>query len=109
MRKSKMAQTFKQLVESDKERNLLAELAEAVTEMNAGKKAKVTIVEIPEVVQARQALKLTQDGFAALLGVSVRTLQEWEQNRRKPSKSAEVLLKVAIRHPEVVKEVTAYA
>lgn len=56
----------------------------------------------------RQALKLTQDDFAALLGVSVRTFQNWEQNCREPSKSAEVFLKVAIRHLEIVKEVTAY-
>lgn len=104
-----MAHTFEQLVEIDQERDLMAELAEATAEMKAGTKAKVINVEISEVTQARQALNLTQDGFATLLGVSVRTLQEWEQKRRKPSKSAEVLLKVAIRHPEIVKEVTVFA
>jgi len=39
------------------------------------------------------------------LGVSLRTLQEWEQGRRKPSGAAETLLKIAIKHPEVLKDI----
>lgn len=104
-----MGKSFKELTELDKSRDLMAELTEALGEMKAGKKAKVTKVEIPEAVQARQALQLTQAGFAELLGVSIRTLQEWEQNRRKPNRSAEVLLKIAIHNPDAIKAVTAHA
>lgn len=105
-----MAKHFDQLVAESNERDIFAEIAANRAEMaSTGAKVKRTQVTVSEVAQARQALKLTQDGFAELLGVSVRTLQEWEQNRRKPSKSAEVLLKVAIRHPEIVKEVTVFA
>lgn len=105
-----MVKTFDQLVVESSERDIFAEIDASRAEMASGKAAvKRTKVVLSEVAQARQALKLTQDGFAELLGVSVRTLQEWEQNRRKPSKSAEVLLKVAIRHPEVVREVTVFA
>ncbi|MCK4090640.1 helix-turn-helix domain-containing protein [Acinetobacter radioresistens] len=95
---------FQQLLEQDEGRDILAELDLADAEPLHN--AKVTQVEVPEVVAARQSLNLTQESFAELLGISVRTLQEWEQKRRNPSKSAAVLLKVAIRHPEVVKEVT---
>jgi putative transcriptional regulator len=47
----------------------------------------------------REALCQTQEGFAELLGVSVRTLQNWEQGRRDPQGPAERLLNVASRHP----------
>ncbi len=49
---------------------------------------------------------LSQDKFAALLGVSVKTLHNWEQGRRRPSGAARVLLRVAARHPELVLEAT---
>lgn len=49
----------------------------------------------------RSRLNLTQDAFAALMGVSKRTLEQWEQGRRKPHGSALALLKIADRHPEV--------
>lgn len=47
-------------------------------------------------------LHMSQENFAAMLGVSVRTLQEWEQGRRKPSGAAKSLLKVASYAPEIV-------
>jgi putative transcriptional regulator len=50
----------------------------------------------------RHKLGLSQDRFARLLGISVRTLQHWEQGRRKPSGAARILLRIAVRHPEVV-------
>jgi putative transcriptional regulator len=49
----------------------------------------------------------SQAAFAKLLGVSVRTLQEWEQGRKIPSGAAALLLKVATRHPKVLKELAA--
>jgi putative transcriptional regulator len=59
------------------------------------------------VAAARAATKLSQAAFAKLLGVSVRTLQEWEQGRKIPSGAAATLLKVAARHPKVLKELAA--
>jgi len=53
---------------------------------------------------ARVSLKLSQDKFASLLGVSVGTLRGWEQGRRKPNRAAEVLLRVAAKNPNIVLE-----
>ncbi len=53
----------------------------------------------PQVIRAR--LKLSQAAFAGLMGVSVRTVQDWEQGRRKPSGPAEALLRIAEQKPEV--------
>ena len=56
------------------------------------------------VAATRTKLRLTQDKFAALLGISVKTLHNWEQGRRKPTGAARGLLRGASRHPEVVLE-----
>lgn len=63
--------------------------------------------EQAQVAAARAATGLSQAAFAKLLGVSVRTLQEWEQGRKVPSGAAATLLKVAARHPEVLQELAA--
>jgi putative transcriptional regulator len=54
------------------------------------------------VAATRSKLRLTQDQFAELLGISVKTLHNWEQGRRKPTGAARVLLRVASRHPQIV-------
>ncbi|MDB6167779.1 MAG: hypothetical protein JWM88_643 [Verrucomicrobia bacterium] len=59
------------------------------------------------VVAVRARLKLSQRQFAHVFGISVDTLQNWEQGRRQPSGPAKVLLKVAARHPEAVLEAVA--
>jgi putative transcriptional regulator len=80
------------------------DLLESVRQMKAGRAVRVTEVQISPVVAARNATGLSQARFAALLGVSVRTLQEWEQGRRSPSGAAKTLLRVAEKHPEVLRE-----
>ena len=69
------------------------------------KPAKVTHYPESNVKKIRSKLELSQSQFAALLGISVGTLQGWEQERRKPQGPARVLLKIAETHPEVVFEV----
>jgi len=56
-------------------------------------------------IAARKALGLSQTEFAKLLGVSVRTLQDWEQGRKQPSAAAGMLLKVAAKHPQALLDV----
>jgi len=56
-------------------------------------------------LNARASLGLSQQGFAKLLGISTRTLHDWEQGRREPSGAAKTLLKIAAQYPEVVQNV----
>jgi putative transcriptional regulator len=56
----------------------------------------------PQVIRAK--LKLSQSAFAGLMGVSLRTVQDWEQGRRKPSGPADALLRIAEQNPEVFLE-----
>jgi putative transcriptional regulator len=51
--------------------------------------------------EIRQKLNLSQAAFAGLMGVSIRTVQDWEQGRREPSGPAKSLLRIAEQHPEV--------
>jgi putative transcriptional regulator len=77
-----------------------AKLLESVRQMKTG---QGTVV-YPPALAARERTGLSQTRFAELLGVSVRTLQEWEQGRRQPSGAARTLFKVAERHPDVLRE-----
>jgi putative transcriptional regulator len=63
--------------------------------------------KLPEkdVAAIREAYGLSQEKFASLIGISVRTLQNWEQDRRTPRGPARVLLRVAALHPEAVLDV----
>ena len=61
--------------------------------------------EEPDVRSLREKHGLSQSRFAALMGISVGTLRNWEQGRRKPEGSARVLLKVVEKHPEAVFDV----
>ncbi|WP_395069406.1 helix-turn-helix domain-containing protein [Paraburkholderia silvatlantica] len=53
---------------------------------------------------ARARTGLSQSAFAALLGISARTLQDWEQGRRQPTGAAQTLLRVAVAHPEALRD-----
>jgi putative transcriptional regulator len=61
----------------------------------------------PDVRKIREKYGLSQEKFAALIGISVATLRNWEQGRRKPHGPARILLYVAAKHPEAVLDVVA--
>jgi putative transcriptional regulator len=83
------------------------DLLESVRQMRSGKAARTTRVKIPDAAQARARVGMSQQQFAVLLGVSARTLQDWEQGRREPTGAAKTLLRVAVSHPEVLVELNA--
>ncbi|HVP20933.1 MAG TPA: helix-turn-helix domain-containing protein [Anaerolineaceae bacterium] len=86
---------------------LFAELAASVKEGGAilrGEKeaARTFHLDPLDIKHIRESYHLTQEKFAAMLGISVRTLRNWEQGRRVPEGPAMVLLRVADKHPEAV-------
>ena len=83
-------------------RQFQEDLLQSVREFKAGKFARVTQVQTTAAAQARASVGLSQTRFAQLLGVSLRTLQEWEQGRREPTGAAQTLLRVAVRSPEAL-------
>ena len=87
-----------QLAAYEAKRDLAAELLQSVREMKAG---RTRVVSSP-VIDARQKTGLSQAQFAVLLGVSVRTLQGWEQGRKQPSGAARTLLAIASVNPKAV-------
>ena len=79
-------------------------LLQSVREMKARKFARVTQVPVNEVVEARQSTGMSQAEFASALSISKRTLQEWEQGRRAPSGAAQALIRIAKKHPRIVRD-----
>ena len=79
-----------------------SDLLQSVREFKTGRHARVTQVQPSPVVQARACVGLSQAQFGRLLGVSVRTLQEWEQGRREPTGAAGTLLRVAAHRPDAL-------
>ncbi|MBI4886689.1 MAG: helix-turn-helix domain-containing protein [Acidobacteria bacterium] len=86
-----------------KRRNIGAEILEGLRQLKRGEHGRVT--NVPSVATIRGRTGLSQPRFAELLGVSVRTLQEWEQGRRAPSGAARTLLTIAARNPRVLIDV----
>jgi len=87
-------------------RDLGKEILEGLDEIKNFKKGnlKLRTTELSEPSEPkiiREKLKLSQSAFAGLLGVSTRTLQDWEQGRRSPQGPAIALLRIAEQHPEV--------
>jgi putative transcriptional regulator len=79
-------------------RDLAAQVLQSVREMMAG---QVQVVSSP-VIEASKKTGLSQSQFAALMGVSVRTLQGWEQGRKQPSGAARTLLAIASTNPKAL-------
>ncbi|WP_227104181.1 helix-turn-helix domain-containing protein [Chromobacterium rhizoryzae] len=96
--------TEKELAARDALRDLGAELLESVRQMKADQATRRTQVTPTLAAQARSQMGMSQTEFAALLDVSKRTLQEWEQGRRMPTGAAQTLLRVAVQHPEALRE-----
>jgi len=69
--------------------------------------SRLFTVEDPDVAAIRRQFNLSQPKFASFLGISTKTLQNWEQKRRKPEGPARVLLQVAAKHPEAVLDVVS--
>jgi putative transcriptional regulator len=91
------------LARHEAQRDLGADILESIREMKAG---AVEVVLSPA-AEARRKTGLSQSQFAALLGVSVRTLQGWEQGRKQPSGAARTLLTIARDNPAALLAVAA--
>lgn len=92
-------------------RDIGQEILDGIREVKAYKAGKKSLCvhslkepSPPKVIRAR--LKLSQSAFAGLMGVSLRTVQDWEQGRRKPSGPAVALLRIAEQKPEVFKQLS---
>ena len=88
---------------AEPKRDIGQEILEGLRELKRGESGRVT--HVPSVGKIRESAGLSQAQFARLLGVSVRTLQEWEQGRRSPSGAARTLLLIASRDPKVLLDV----
>ena len=99
--------TGKALAKFEAERNVWQEVLDGVREIKAGGGKRKQVQPKSQVARIRLKSGLSQREFASALGVSERTLDQWEQGRRVPSGPARTLLKIAERHPEVLLEVAA--
>ncbi len=84
-------------------RNIGQEILEGLRQLKRGEHGR--LITVPLVSRIRERTRLSQARFAELLGVSVRTLQEWEQGRRAPSGAARTLLLIAAKNPRALIEV----
>lgn len=89
---------------------LFNELVESIREsgeIRRGQRppSRAFVVDGPTIKDIRSTYDLSQSEFAAMLGISIGTLRNWEQGRRTPNGPAKVLLRVAARHPEAILDV----
>ena len=86
-----------------KRRRIGAEILKGLRQLKRGEHGRVTTV--PSVATIREGTGLPQPRFAELLGVSGRTLHEWERGRRAPSGAARTLLMIAAKNPRALIDV----
>lgn len=97
----------KELAKLEESRDPWAETIQGLKDYKRGRVGRTTMVKLSPVVEARVKSGLSQARFAEMLGVSVRTLQDWEQGRREPSGAAKSLIRIAEQRPDVLKQVFA--
>ncbi len=105
MSKKKLAEEDLDALEAG--RDVWQEVVDGVRAIRKGRGRRFDVEPESPVVRARLKAGLTQAQFAELLGVSRRTLEQWEQGRREPSGAAKTLIRVAELHPEVLREMAA--
>ncbi len=98
--------TERQLAKWEKTRDIGQDILQGIRDLKAGRLGRRSTVATYPIVRAREKSGLSQAQFAGLLGVSKRTLEQWEQGRREPSGAAKTLIKVAELHPEVLHDLT---
>ena len=99
--------TERQMAKWEKSRDIGQEVLQGVRDIKAGRVGRRYTTESYPIVRAREKSGLSQARFAELLGVSVRTLQDWEQGRREPNAAAKTLIKVAELNPAVLRKIAA--
>ena len=85
---------------TSRKRDIGKEILEGIREIKRGELGRVA--NVPSVASIREKTGLSQSRSAQLFGVSVRTLQDWEQGRRAPSGAARTLLLIAERNPKAL-------
>jgi len=96
----------RELERHEAKRDIWQEVLHGIDEIQAGGGNRYIVEPKTEVAKARIKTGLSQSQFAALMGVSKRTLEHWEQGRREPSGAAKTLIRIAALRPEVLKEIT---
>ena len=99
--------TEKQLTRWEKSRDIGQEILQGIRDIKAGRIGRRYTTGSYPIVRAREKSGLSQAKFAQLLGVSIRTIQDWEQGRREPNAAAKTLIKVAELHPSVLRKIAA--
>jgi putative transcriptional regulator len=99
--------TEKQLKKWEQSRDIGGEILQGIRDINAGRIGRRYTIGSYPIVRAREKSGLSQAEFAQLLGVSIRTIQDWEQGRREPNAAAKTLIKVAELHPSVLRKIAA--
>jgi putative transcriptional regulator len=86
-------------------RNIGREIIDGLREIKTGGRRRYRVTAPEEIRRIREGVSVSQASFARMLGISLRTLQDWEQGRRRPNQAAQSLLAVAARRPDVMHEV----
>jgi putative transcriptional regulator len=86
-------------------RNVGQEMIDSLREIKAGGGRRYRFTAPREILEIREGVGVSQANFARMLGISLRTLQDWEQGRRRPNQAAQSLLAVAAKRPDVMRDV----